>query len=529
MTQDSTRSSLQLLLNISRELAVTLDLRNVLDRVLLLSTGNLNAERGSLILMDEKRQPIDAAIVVEGQINPHTLQQLIAVLNSGLAGWVVRNGKTALVTDTSQDERWLFRPDDSTDRTGPKSAICVPLWAHERLVGVLTIVHPDVNFFRQEHQELLQSIADMAGIAIRNAQLYEDLQAAHKRYYDLFEDSIDPIVITDLEGCIVEVNRQAEVSLGSRKPDLLMKNIRDLHCLASESTGEHFEKISEDGTVSYVSHIGCAEEKQMPVEVYVSRLNMGEGIRLQWIFRDISERIELDTLRQDMAAMIYHDLRSPLANIISSVEILKSEFTGQENPAIVSLVQVASRSSERMQRLIDSLLDINRLEAGQTLQERKVIDIDRLTSESVEAVRPVLAGRRINITVDVDPFPGVIQGDEDMLRRVLINLLENAAKFSPTDSAVAVYVRRIGEQAEFMIDDSGPGIPEENRSMIFEKFTRIQRSGYPKGFGLGLAFCRLAVQAHGGKIWVESRLEGGSRFVVSLPAADAAQSNPFIS
>ncbi len=131
------------------------------------------------------------------QLIPYTLGQLHGVMEQGLAGWVLRNRQPALLPDTSQDERWVRRPDDQADRSGPKSAVCIPLLTRDQLVGVLTLVHPQPGFFTPDHLELLQSIGDQAGIAIHNARLYELLQAATRRYRELFENSIDPILITD--------------------------------------------------------------------------------------------------------------------------------------------------------------------------------------------------------------------------------------------------------------------------------------------------------------------------------------------
>ncbi|MEN6409598.1 MAG: GAF domain-containing protein, partial [Anaerolineaceae bacterium] len=172
MLGDSTRSSLELLYHISRELATALDLRIVLQRVLSLSVSNIGGERGSIIVLDDREQPIDAAIVYGAQMHTHTTRQLQETVDRGLAGWVVRNRLPALLPDTSQDERWLRRPDDAADRTGAKSAICMPLLAREKLVGVLTVVHPVPGTFTEEHLALMQAIADQAGIAVMNARLY---------------------------------------------------------------------------------------------------------------------------------------------------------------------------------------------------------------------------------------------------------------------------------------------------------------------------------------------------------------------
>ncbi|MDZ4159214.1 MAG: GAF domain-containing protein, partial [Anaerolineaceae bacterium] len=129
MPQDSTRTSLELLYNISRELATTLDLRTVLGRVLSLSIDNVKAERGTLIILDERQQVEDAAIIFEGQpIQPST-EQLETILRQGLAGWVLRNRQPALVEDTSLDQRWFPIPSGAFDTAKPKSAICIPLTA----------------------------------------------------------------------------------------------------------------------------------------------------------------------------------------------------------------------------------------------------------------------------------------------------------------------------------------------------------------------------------------------------------------
>jgi nitrogen-specific signal transduction histidine kinase/glyoxylase-like metal-dependent hydrolase (beta-lactamase superfamily II) len=254
------------------------------------------------------------------------------------------------------------------------------------------------------------------------------------------------------------------------------------------------------------------------VQVYVRSTAAEEGL-IQWILRDITERKELDSLRDDLTAMIYHDLRSPLANIVSSLDILNSLLPPEEGQSFQPVFQIAMRSTERLQRLISSLLDINRLEAGQAVTQMNEVEPHRLVAEAVEALRPTLDGKQQTLNTDVESDLPAIQADTDMIRRVLINLLENATKFSPLGGSLGLSVSREGAYLRFSVADSGPGIPAESRDWIFEKFSRIKPEGTPKGFGLGLAFCKLAIQAHGGKIWVEDREPNGSRFVILLPIA----------
>ena len=176
MTEDRSRTLLELLINVSREVATALDLRTVLQRLLFAAIQHVGGERGSIVVMDDLGKPVDATIVFGKQFHDHTTQQLRETVERGLAGWVVQHCKPALVPDTSKDERWLRRADDSANKSGSKSAICVPLMAREKLVGVLTLVHSIPNAFNQEHLELMQAIADQASVAVLNARLYTESQ-----------------------------------------------------------------------------------------------------------------------------------------------------------------------------------------------------------------------------------------------------------------------------------------------------------------------------------------------------------------
>src|SRR6185295_18344250 len=174
--QDRTKALLELLYNVSRQVATALDLRTVLQRVLYEAIQNVGGERCSIVVLDDAGKAVDATIVYGEQVHEHTTQQMRDTMERGLAGWVIRNRKSALVLDTSKDERWLQRPDDAIDRSGVKSAICVPLLARENLVGVLTLVHAKPNAFSEEQLDLIQAIADQAGIAVLNARLYTESQ-----------------------------------------------------------------------------------------------------------------------------------------------------------------------------------------------------------------------------------------------------------------------------------------------------------------------------------------------------------------
>jgi two-component system, NtrC family, sensor histidine kinase KinB len=520
MKTDPTRESLNLLLEISRELSSDLDLRTVLGRVLLLSSSNVGAERGSLIVFDSNLRPTNSAIFYAGRLLDNPVPQVQGILEQGLAGWVLRSRVPALVQDTSKDERWFSRPDDRKDQSGAKSAICVPLVAQDKVVGILTIVHPQPEFFTTGHLDLVQAIAIQAGIAVRNALLIDSLQAARRRFEELFEDSVEPILITDLHGRILDANRQANQAAGTEKEKLLGSQVFTLYESDVEEIAKELGLLSPGSILRRETIFKPVHGKTFPVEVHVRRINVDDIDLLQWIFLDITTRKELDSLREDLSAMIYHDLRSPLSNIISSLEMLDI-FLPQQEKQIQSILQIARNSTDRLQRLISSLLDINRLESGNTIVNRGEVDMVNLLRDAGETVKLNLENKEQSLTIETDQVFQAVQIDGDMIRRVVINLLENAVKYTPEGGQIILGCRQEGANMEIWIEDDGPGIPELARQDIFNKFVRLKVQNAPKGIGLGLAFCRLAVEAHGGRIWVESGRGSGSKFIFNLPIEPA--------
>ncbi len=514
------RTALEILYSISRELTASLDLHTVISRVLTLSTANIGKVSASLIVFNSRQEPVDAAIIVEGKQVAATTGQMQDILQYGLAGWVIRHRQAVLLDDTHKDKRWLVRSDEKKIKDLSKSALCVPLMVKDELVGVLTIVHPQVGFFTNDHLKLQQAIADLSGIAIRNAQLYEDIQSARNRYQDLFNDSIDPILIADLDGKIIEANQQSVVVSEYSREELVSMSITGLHEVPPEIKEELTSLKGAEEAAKYESRLKCKVSGDLPIEVYVSRISIQDTDYIQWILRDISERKNLDSLREDLSAMIYHDLRSPLSNIISSLEIMSlMTLPEEEAEQMKQLIDIANHSANRMQRLINSLLDISRLEAGQGITQKTAVSVEQMINEAVDVIAPIVRNKQLEVDKLIPALIPPLLVDEDMIRRVIINLLENASRFAPPHTKITVGAKLNKNQITIWVDDRGPGIPEEAREHIFDKFVRLHGDSLTRGLGLGLAFCRFAVQAHGGTIWVENLQDGGSRFIFTLPAA----------
>jgi signal transduction histidine kinase len=279
-----------------------------------------------------------------------------------------------------------------------------------------------------------------------------------------------------------------------------------------------FEALRDQDEASYESMLHKADSGRTPVEVYARRVEFEDADSIQWTLRDISERKELDSLRDDLTAMIYHDLRSPLGNIVSSLGVLEG-MVGQDETTR-SVLNIAIHSTDRIQRLVNSLLDISRLESGQTIANQQAMKPEELIQGAIEDVRPSASSHHQVIETKLASRLPNIWVDADMMRRVLINLLENAIKFSKAGTKIEIGASKDGSSVEFWVRDSGPGIPASEHKRVFEKFARLKGKDQPGGLGIGLAFCRIAVQAHGGTIWVESSEGKGSKFIFSLPVMD---------
>ena len=687
---DNSKASLELLYHISRELASDLDLQVVLRRVLQLSMDAIGSINGSIIILDSRGNAFHSAISHSGKVFDEIKNPIDQIIKKGLAGWVARHKELVIVPDTSRDDRWFKRPDDAPDKTGPKSAISVPLMARDDLVGIMTLVHPVPNTFEDSHGALLQAIADQAGITILNARLYEEsrrreramsalaesamaitasvgtenilnkillqvqqalsvdavtlslvdaerqalvvraitgnianmilgtrtpfgsgvsgrvaeqgermviadpirsnhfdadlqarlgfiptaiacvpihalgeiigtleaynpetgefsyedivvlsgisnmagsviryaqlfekLEAAHRRFRELFDDSIDMILITDEQGQIRQANRQSERFRKSDERDLTFKNIADLLRLEHEqSLQELHARLEKEGTISYETEVDIQEDRKW-MQVYLRRIQLEGESLLQWILHDISERKEMDTLRDDLVSMIYHDLRSPLANVNYSLEMISEMLEAEGDEDIFSMIEVANRATNRIERLTDSLLDIRLLEAGQPLSNLEYVDAQELLASAFNAVRPVAHAKNQTFEMELNGFEAVVLVDKDMITRVLINLIDNAVKYTPSDGAISIGMNPDTRGILFWVKDTGQGIPEDKRTTIFDKYSRLGNKGL--GFGLGLAFCRMAVEAHSGRIWIEDTESTGSRFVFNLPVHSASE------
>jgi NtrC-family two-component system sensor histidine kinase KinB len=496
----------------------TLNLERILQLLLERVRALLLVDAVSVALIDEQT----GELVFEAASGEGAVGVLGVRLKpgQGIAGWVAETGKPLVVHDVLKDSRFFAEVDKQTGMT-TQAILCVPIVLKGHVVGVIEALNPGQVPFDKQTMELLNALAGLAATAIDNARLFAEVHSAEARYEGLFEDSANPIIITDLKGVVLDVNRNACSLWGQSKEDLVGTRITRFYSAggSQDFVAPHEQILANQEAVFQTDILSI--NQRITVEIRGRQVPVKGGTLIQWIGRDITAQIELEQTRDDMVHMIVHDLRNPLANIMNSLEVMHDVVTEKDTDVSQEeLLRIAMRSGRRMHHLISSILDISRLESGQAMLSTEPTDLVALLQDAVQFASPQMSIRDIHLTVSIEPVLPQVQVDRDMISRVVLNLLENASKFTQLGGQVHLTAQTLGPNVEIAVADNGPGIPPLQQRKIFDKFVRLGTKEKARGTGLGLAFCKLAVKAHKGNIWVESTPGQGSTFRFTLPYKD---------
>jgi len=268
----------------------------------------------------------------------------------------------------------------------------------------------------------------------------------------------------------------------------------------------------ELGAVDYVSKPFNAHELLARVNTHLTVDRQQR--ELQENYRRLSE---LERLRDSLVHMVVHDLRSPLLGLSGCLQMLQADLEGKLEAEQAGDLESALTAAQRLSEMVTSLLDVSRLEAGQMPLSKEAVDLRKVISGAIESLGGLTRGRHVLFTSSDTPVTVVC--DPEVIGRIVANLLGNALKFTPASGEVRVSAVPSANEVRINVADTGPGIPPEYRERIFEKFGQVegQKEGKKHSTGLGLTFCKLAAEAHGGKIGVDSEVGHGSTFWFTLP------------
>ena len=368
------------------------------------------------------------------------------------------------------------------------------------------------------HEDALKLVHELRvhqeELEIQNQELIrsrEELTEARDRYADLYDYAPTGYLTLSRRGIIKEANVTVCQMLGISRSELLRQRLS--HFVAPESQNEFYlcrHRALENGKQRCDIYLRSATGNLFWAEMEI--LLESNGLRLS--VTDITERKQAEQMKDDFIGMVSHELRTPLTVVLGSIKVAQSE--GIANEDLKALLAQAASCSEDLSHLLDNLIELSRYQSDRLTLRKSLVDVEDIVNKTLESESHHFNDRKI--LVDIPRLLPAVEADEIRLRQVLLNLLDNAAKYSKPNSVIKVSARSENEHILIGVSDQGHGISEADQEKLFEPFERLrERPTTSKGLGLGLLVCKHLVEAHRGKIWVESKQGKGSTFRFTIP------------
>jgi len=380
-----------------------------------------------------------------------------------------------------------------------------------------------------------QPLAELEAVAREFNQMAERLEQYDKLNVErllyekskteaIIESLEDGVVLIDSEGIVAHINLIASLILGVDLQDALGSPFDDLssnhpHYLRVRDALRTLQKAGPDGHRTEIDlHVRGRDHSYVlkPVPLHHT---VGKSLGTLLILQDVTYIRDQDRARANLVATLSHELRTPLTSLALSAELLSREDAREANPKSSELLRVILEECSRMRQLTDNLLNLARGEISAIAVQQKRLDLARLASDVTRRFAIQAREKHIELAEHIESLPEII-GDPVKLSWVISNLLANALRYTPAGGTIKVSALGTGQAARLEVTDSGPGIPPEMKDRIFERFVQYGSEGFEKGSaGLGLSIVKEIVEAHGGRIFVESANSHGARFIVEIPAA----------
>ncbi len=520
----------------SLALTSSVELAEVLRRITSAAREITEADGTSLYLYDDAR---------------HVFTHAYAL---GVSGeWGLTSLRPGGMTERVARERQIVRVDDThlnpdvnphTVAAGINSIVVVPLVSQDRSVGVLYVGSYRRYQFDDDDVQVVSALANQAATAVINAHLFADTIQSRDQLQATLNSARDGILLFDLTGRIIMVNPQLETMWALPQDYLVGQTLDDLLAQSNLHIPQKMG-ISQEVLQSLLAAIQAGQEPVWPKNTYglsdsIPRLQVEREclpvldiarrpIGWMLVLHDVTEELESQQMRDDLTDTIVHDLRSPLSSILGSLYILEEIIARSDDSSVSQAAQqalaISIRGSRKLLNLVNSLLDISKMRSGHTMMELRTTRLEPVLDDALEQLQLLAQESQVNIVSQLQPDLWLVSIDVDKITRVFINLIDNALKFTPAGGQITLIAEnwQLENDQYFVhcaVRDTGPGIPLEFRARIFDRFMQIaDHPGRRRGSGLGLNFCQLAVEAHGGKIWVDDAPGSGSEFSFTLPVA----------
>ncbi len=343
-----------------------------------------------------------------------------------------------------------------------------------------------------------------------------ELSKANSKLNAIITNCADGIILFDNNLKITNINTTATELFGQNKKDLISKNIFDLVVSEKKQISKTDLNAKKNLFLRNFYLINYKKDARIPVEVSIAPIADENNNFYVAVIRDVTYQKETERLRDDFIATLTHDLRTPLLATISGLDFILDKSLGEINEKQNNLFCAMKKSSEDMLGLVNALLEVYRYEAGKTYLCKTKFDIVKLTNECVNELELLAQKSKIDLIIDSTEAELFVNADKNEIRRVVTNLIGNAIKHSQKSSCVKINIKKSKKDLIFDVIDDGIGLSKEDCDKLFNRFSQGTNQKRSSSTGLGLYLSRQIIEAHNGKIYVDSELNKGSRFGFEL-------------
>ncbi len=556
-TEAARRRSAELaaLNDIANAITSSLDAREVYHLVVRQLNEYFRVDAGSLLMRDDETGDLEFVMTLEA--GEEKLAGVRVPRGQGVVGHVAETQQYEIVPDAREDSRYYAKISEQTGYD-THSILCVPMLIKGRTIGVIELLNKHDGSFTDEDAERLMRMASTIGVALENARLFRQVATGRDRLEAILNANNDGILMADMRGVVVTSNPTAANLFQTTQKDLIGQYVEDmleqLRQRARLVTAPSWlNEDADERRISAVVEFEIPGPRHRFIRHFILPVHDSNHIEIGrlLLFQDISKERELAQLRDDLMGMLVHDLRAPLTAIMNGIMMVRRGLGGPVSDQQHELLTIAYQSSQTMLEMVNTLLDISKMEQGRMPLNYEPISPYALVDEPIDRLRPSAADNGITLRQELPVGLPLIEADREKVVRMLQNLLDNAIKFSSENDEVTLGVAHVqtdengvkhnkntpasaipftlpelppNEWMIFWVSDQGIGIAAQYHNRIFEKFGQI-RGRKSRGTGLGLTFCKLAAESHGGQIWLESEESAGSTFALALPLTQEQESH----
>ena len=371
---------------------------------------------------------------------------------------------------------------------------------------------------------------DALGQPVATLEINTDITArllaeqAQRHLASIVESSADAIVGIGRDRIIQSWNRGAERLFGHSAEEAIGGPLdRLIPPDRVDETVEVYRRVWSGERIDAFETVRLAQDgRRLEVSLSLSPIkdSKGEIVGVAAILRDVTERRAVERMKDEFVSVVSHELRTPLTSIRGSLGLLAGGVLGELPAKGQRMIDIAVDNTDRLIRLINDILDIERMGSGKVVMQKETCDAAELVLQAVDVMRPM--ADKSGVVLEAAPHAATLVADPDRLLQMFTNLVSNAIKFSPTGGKVWLTAERRGSEVVFAVRDEGRGIPADKLESIFGRFQQVDASDSRQkgGTGLGLAICRTIAEQHQGRIWAESQFGQGATFWICLPAAE---------